>query len=441
MKFKKLTKQLLPILLFSSICGSCTIDDNAKTDVLQQKPEASINVSLTTRSTDPNATETELMIKTAYVYIYNSLGVLENRDNVLITGSIMSSGNTLNKQWLVVTGVKDIYVVTNPDTELATRLTGSLTKAQLLQLITDQSGWNVSSFASRGMLMSGHTNINVNTTNATANVAIGRRHARIDFQLKTADDLTGSAVKLKSVTLKEQEQVGAVIATGTSSYDAYTQKSSATNELTPAVTIGAAFTPAALTSFYTYPRPAAHNSAALCLQMVVDINGTEKVIDVYINSGALNGNTANDPNQSLEISSNFIYRVQATLYRKTVDVGIALYDWEDQPVNAPIYGATLAVDKVDVKMDCAIIKDRTLVISYKSNTNATVSVVTEQPSWLTIAPSAETFPNLSGTITLTHNGAVAATVLTANQVAIIKVTAGGISRQIKVHWVLVDTVN
>ena len=70
---------------------------------------------------DANAVDTERLIKSAYVYIYNAAtDKLENEYETLVPargdGSYIDAAYILNRKWRVKAGDKKVYVVINPQT-------------------------------------------------------------------------------------------------------------------------------------------------------------------------------------------------------------------------------------------------------------------------------------------------------------------------------------
>lgn len=380
-------------------------------------------------NTDPNASEKELIVKSAYVFIYNASGVLENPDEMAVTtpvtpgGEVIDADKRLNRTWEVIVGNKDIYVVVNPDPELTARLVSTLTRTELVNLLTARSGFNVGDFETQGMLMTGHAFVAVDIGNSSVQMTVKRRHARIDLLLRKVEELTEDAV-LRSVTLVAQEQVGLVFEAGTGTYADYSAKADQTITLVGGVTIAPVFN-GVITDFYTYPRPAApDNLTSLALEMVIAVNGIERTITAYLNTAALEGNTGNNPDLPLAIDANMIYQVGVTLSRQSEDIVLDILDWSDAETDTPIYGTTLRVSRSVVVMDFNILGGRTAVVTYDSSNNQPVSVVVTVPqSWLSVTSD-------SGSVTLTHVGT--STIPGAD--AVITLTSGNVSRTITAKW-------
>lgn len=416
---------VIAVALF--LCG-CTVGENAEPGTAGAK-KVSMQIGLYTRALNggEGTAEQESMVRSAYVFIFNNAGVLENRGDIAITtGEVIDADQKLNKIWTVHEGDKEIYIVANPDTELALRLTSSLTKTQLLKLFTNQSGFDPAGFAARGMLMTGRASAAVSELNKQIDIPVYRRHARIDLLLKKEDGLTANVV-LKSVKLADQEQAGIVFAAGTTAYSGYSGKADQTNTMSLAIVDD--FSAEVPTSFYTYPRPAApENMRAMRLEMVVEIDGEGKMLPVYINSGALDGRAANDPDLPLAIFGNTVYQVKATLTRQSVDVALTIFDWENAHVTTPIHGTTLWVERSKITMDSS----GTASVGYRADAAVSIDVTTTQP-WLNVSYTS----GLSeGTITLTHVG----TSQTAQPDAVITLRAGNITRTITVAWSAVSVV-
>lgn len=102
-------------------------------------------------------------------------------------------------------------------------------------------------------------------------------------------------------------------------------------------------------SYYTLPQ--LDLSVPVRFDLDITYGGRNMIVPVYINSGALNGNTANDATKPLNIEANKIYFVQATLSRQNIDLEVTIRDWDDQAVKGDIAGSMLSVSQSRVVMD------------------------------------------------------------------------------------------
>ena len=351
---------------------------------------------------DPNALLEELEIASAYVYIFNAGGYLENLEAVEIplnttTGEAIDSGNNLNRTWTVLQGQKNIYVLINPGTMLLHNglqpdlASYPFTERELLSLRNSASTFDsdFSGTKPEGLLMSGKVHVDVSGTAQTVTIPVARRYAAIEFELCKKADLTDVAVKLNKATLVSQNICDYAFA---EQGNLSVLKEVITNRsvsLSPNYRI--------VGSYYTLPQLAL--SGPVRFDLDITYGGRNMVVPVYINSGALNGNTANDATKPLNIEANKIYLVKATLSRQNIDLEVTIRDWDDQAVKGDIAGSMLAVSHSTVAMDWWNLGQRfDAMVDYTSdgtvsfvgyvlkNTNGTDASITidgsNLPSWL-----------------------------------------------------------
>lgn len=302
---------------------------------------------------DPNASANETAVKSAWVYIFNEHGVLENPGKTAVpltsSGEAADAAGRLNRTWRVTVGRKDVYVLLN-----AGHLTRSGTavdlsaytpysKAELETLMTDPANFaaDFPTVGSAGMLMSGKLSVNVSSAASVATVPVARRYARIDLNLRRKADLAGAAVVVRSVTLENRRETARAFAPAVENTGADVVCLNNHDD----VTIGAGTTDyTAVTSFYTMPRTGAAKAA--CLKVAVSIDGKDYTLPVYINSGALGGNTANDEDLPLDITENKVYKVDVTLGRQVSTVSMNILEWDGVTVDGDIHGSSLVVDSL-----------------------------------------------------------------------------------------------
>ena len=346
-------------LLLAGMLTGCMKDD---TTVAVGEGDATIQIQLQTYAvnSDSNAAgDAELIVKSAYVFIFNEYGVLENAGNTAVgtptaTGEVIDASGTLNASWKVYAGTKDLYVVANPGQELSGRLatmsaTNGLDKATLEAVMTAEDKFleDVAAFATKGMIMSGKTEAApVSGSGTKITVPLRRRHARIDLHMRRAKDLEGAEVKVKGVKLKDQiRKTYAFDISSAAASTAYAEeKTLATNIATQQNTEGewsATLTDyTSVTSFYSFERAVGGSVKAVCLEVTLTINGVDKVVPVYICSTAIGTDcTGNDENRPVKIEGNYVYRVLATLGRQSTDVALNIVDWADAPVAGDISGS------------------------------------------------------------------------------------------------------
>ncbi|WP_162272058.1 hypothetical protein [Alistipes provencensis] len=339
------------ILLLSAVFYGCAKDSTYGGD-----KTVDMQLALDTYAVgdDPNASsDNEELIKSAWVYIFNENGVLENPGKTAVpvasSGEAADGNGRLNHTWRVTVGPKDIYVLLN-----AGRLTregrvvdldtyNPFSKAELESLITDPTAFAADFPASgnAGMLMSGKLGTTVSAATSLVSVPVARRYARIDLNLRRKADLTGAAVVVKSTTLKNRREKAYVLAPVTESTGDDVVYLNDHGD----VAVGASLTDyTAVTSFYTMPRTGA--SKAACLELVVGIDGRDYTLPVYLNRGALGGGTGNNENLPLDISANKVYKVDVSIERQSFTIAMEILEWNETSVNGDVNGSSLALDSV-----------------------------------------------------------------------------------------------
>lgn len=372
-------------LLLAGVLTGCMKDD---TTVALGEGDVTIQIQLQTYAvnSDSNAAgDAELIVKSAYVFIFNEYGVLENAGKTAVgtptaTGEVIDSSGTLNASWKVYAGTKDVYVIANPGQELSGRLatmsaTNGLDKATLEAVMTAEDKFleDVAAFATKGMIMSGKTEAApVSGSGTKITVPLKRRHARIDLHMRRAKDLEGAEVKVKGVKLKDQiRKTYAFESSSAASSTAYAEeKTLATNIATQQNTEGewsATLTDyTSVTSFYSFERAVGGSVKAVCLEVTLTINGVDKMVPVYICLTAIGTDcTGNDENRPVKIEGNYVYRVLATLGRQSTDAALNIVDWADAPVAGDISGSEFDLPgRVELSKN-----NPTLAIDYSASQN------------------------------------------------------------------------
>lgn len=320
---------------------------------------------------DANARTGEDKIFSAMVYIYQAgtdkLDNADSREVSVLTsiGEVVDNTGKLNKTWRVPVGNKDVYVVANPHPELKTRLTASLTQAQLQALLTanDVPQFKVATanIGTQGMLMSGKkTGIAVSPEFAkvTGTVEVTRRMARIEFMLRKSKELEGSTVQVTKLTYKGLAHYGSVYplstipnaVTATSYEEVFAATTISAQQATAGAWSGTAADYTPVTYYYSYERAA--GTKAVELMMTVNIDGKEFNLPVYLCSTSIGSNkTGNDENKPVALEPNKIYRVMGTLGKQTTDITLDILDWNDVNINGDIYGSELAVSQSRILLD------------------------------------------------------------------------------------------
>ncbi|MBS4767034.1 hypothetical protein KG007_12595 [Alistipes sp. kh20] len=339
------------VFLLAAGLGGCIKDNASAGD--DKTVDMVLSLDTYAGSSDPNASANEVAVKSARVYIFNESGVLENPGQTSVpltpSGEVTDGSDRLNRTWRVTVGKKDIYVLLNAGRILRSGTAIDLasynpySKAELDALMTDPTTFatDFPAAGSAGMLMSGKLGTTVSTATSTVSIPVERRYARIDLSLRRKAGLAGAAVIVKKTTFKNRREKAHAFAPATENTGADVIYQNTHGN----VTVGASTTEyTAVTSFYTLPRTGA--SKAACLELAIAIDGKDYTLPVYINSGALGGNTGNDENLPLDITANKVYKIDVSLDRQSVTVAMDILEWDEEPVNGNIQGSSLIVDSV-----------------------------------------------------------------------------------------------
>lgn len=288
--------------------------------------------------------DSESTIHSAYVYIFNPGGILENPGNIAVSGSsVIDGAGNLDASWTVPVGKKKVYVITNPPASMESRIpvSGSPdenTVTSLMALHTDFAS-DLEATKTKGFLMTGVKEINVTNEGSSADMEIEHRHAKIELNIRPSADMSDDAVTVKSVALirqnwdltffgeaavqqqedKEVQEVNMPLQNGTEEYTH-------------------------VCSFYTGPRPVSIDTRPLALDIELDINGVNDHYLVYLNTGATGGGTVNADENPIAIESNHLYRINTTLSQQSISFGITVEDWTDEAVEGNIGGADIGID-------------------------------------------------------------------------------------------------
>ncbi|MDD2594289.1 MAG: hypothetical protein PHD11_00545 [Bacteroidales bacterium] len=421
---------IIILLLCMVLTSGCVWESYAPEE---GKGDANIGMELSTyavNSGDANALEHELIIKKAYVFIYNAAGVLENAGKTKVstltsTGEVIDAAKKLNATWRVIGGNKDIYVVVNPGRIMSERLEHPAIfsdKTTLENVVINEEAFaeDVSAFADSGMVMTTKISAFAVSSDTTVQAVVKRRHGRIDLSVRKAKDLEGATVIVKSVKLKKGQTHMTDLFDFADHLTGAGRHFEETKSMTDTVTAqqatagswsGTASDYTAITRFYTfeYHKNGPTDTLSACLEMTVSVNGVDKVIPVYICTTAQGANqTGNDANKPVWVKANTIYRVMATLTKGTVDVALNILDWNDQPINGDIPGTTLNVSKSKIVMDWWNL-GKSFSTNFSFNSDGKVSLdgyysngskLTTLPTWLSITEP--TLPAQTGTFTLTY---------------------------------------
>lgn len=310
-------------------------------------------------NSDPVALPNELAITSAYVYIFNDAGYLENAEEVEVpldasTGEAVDAANNLNRSWFVFRGRKTIYVLLNPGTLLLddgsqpNLASYNFTEEKLLSLRNDPARFDTEfSKTSASMLMSGMVEVEASTASQHVNVTVARRYAVIELRVRKKSDIADFPLKFNKATVVSQNTCDYAFAKQGNLHDLRQP----TYNRTFVIPIGYR----SVADYYTMPQT--NLTTPVRVDLDITYNGQDMTLPAYINRGALNGNTANDETLPLDIEANKIYAVDITIKQQNIDVEVNILDWTDRSVNGDIYGASLSV----TNDECLIYEDGTRV--------------------------------------------------------------------------------
>lgn len=329
----------LPLLV-----AGCVKDD-LSSEVTGGRQE--LRLSLPVYMADPNATTDESAIRSVYVYIFNENDVLENSGSVVVSGTpLLDDTGVLNASWRVTAGEKTIFVIANPPASIAAGLptANPVAKGDIEGQSAGRGDFleDLKKLAARGLVMTGNVQTTVPTGDVphTASVSIARRHARIDLNLRPSEEMIDRRITIKKATLRRQNW----------NLPLFRNPSGATEDSESRsidVQVGAdAGHYTSVCSFYTGMRPLKADTKPLCLDLETEIDGKTIPMQVFLNTGALNGGTANEDKNPIGIEPNHIYRIDGTITPRTTSFEIGIQDWTDEKVNGDIGGSTLELDSV-----------------------------------------------------------------------------------------------
>lgn len=353
--------KLCCLSLLATLLNAC-VKDNTSVIAGDDGETVELALSLDTyaMNADENALDPEKGLYSACVYIFNAGGVLENPGETFLQTAdengynILDSSNKFKYSWNVTTGVKRIYVILNPTywidlngTKIITSQFTPQNEEEVKSLKTDTFYFSsdykpidgTESSYTNSMLISGvlEATVPASDTQVILTVPVARRYARIDLSLRPGSTLIKNT-GIKEIVLKNTRMTAHLITPLTESTG--TDSSYSLSYETP-IPVGMDGSPTLIIRYYTMPRIGAEKAA--CLHIEAQIGEKNYPFDIYINSGALNGNKENDENRPLDIVANKIYKVVATLNDPGIDVGVSVLDWKDQSIGGDIYGAAINV--------------------------------------------------------------------------------------------------
>ncbi len=213
---KRFYNILLQLVLLSILASGCVKSSQEEGVLGNDDVDLSIGISRAAANSNGLAVAEEMSIESAYVYIFNSSGVLENSGNTAVTGLPVSvdappASDLLNHKWRVKEGRKSIYVILNPK-QLTQVLAGwnPSSAADVKALVTTDvraDGLTLfnSSASGGSKLMTGSAeNILVSTSDGkkTVEVDVDRRYAGFELHLRRSAALAAASVKVKEIRIR-----------------------------------------------------------------------------------------------------------------------------------------------------------------------------------------------------------------------------------------------
>lgn len=370
---------LLLAIAFLSM-GSCA--ENPAQDASQGK-QINLGLNLGTYALgddDPNAYPHEKKISNLYVFIYNSQGLLENLNNTKVSpasdGSLVDASGRVNGTWRVYEGAKQIYVLANVadpnhmlsaanDTWLPTNMLDNPTIDMLKDICTVDHFFDSNYFENqhngtwKGGLMSGSKTVDVSAATDDVTIPLHRRYARIDLQVRKAPELADATVTIeggafnafaRQMTLLQRVPEWDWTLYGTVSFQSSLtvgwEYARVDTRIDGGSNDGESF------ELYSAPYLASIAQAGgqiIHLELKVKVNGRDEIYTIYLVRTGPDGKQ--DLTQPLDVEGNKIYKINATLNRRSVDVDIKIMDWDDQNIQGDIAGSTLSVSESRVVMD------------------------------------------------------------------------------------------
>lgn len=333
LKVKGYIKQWLPLVAFLLITTACQEEGVLLSDD-ESGARIPLKVSAMLATSDVNAMEEELLVRSAFVFIYNKKGELENAGETEVPVNKISSVNgkiNINYEWLVRSGEKDIYVVINPPIELKDDLKQTLSISQLRTLVaTDFSIYETGVIdPNQGGLMSGYGRAEVTGSSfTTAPIRVARRYARVELYFRKDPSLASVKLRIEGVSLQYYSSWVRLF----ESYPEWSGNTLYEQSVFPDLVIDNTENYVQLDrNFYMMPRPVeASLSKGLPILVILyeSING---VGATEIPLAELNANKEFDWGRPLPIEGNTIYRVNVTLTPRKEDVRVELtvLPWEE----------------------------------------------------------------------------------------------------------------
>lgn len=206
LKVKGYIKQWLPLVAFLLITTACQ-EEGVLLSGDESGARIPLKVSAMLATSDANATEEELLVRSAFVFIYNTEDKLENAGETEVPVNKISSVNgkiNISYEWLISSGEKNIYVVLNPPSREAEWLKQTPSISELHGVIaSDFSIYETGVIdPNQGGLMSGYNRAKVTGSSfTTVPIYVFRRYARLELYFRKSPELSSVKTRISSVTL------------------------------------------------------------------------------------------------------------------------------------------------------------------------------------------------------------------------------------------------
>lgn len=327
------------------VCTGC-MQNEIYEEIKNDSKNINLQLSITRAVANTNglAKAEEINVASAYVYIFNSDGALENVGqtkviNTPVLQSMNSTTDQINRLWHVKEGIKSIYVILNPqnlEKDLDTWEPVSANDIKEL-VTTDNRNDGIKLFngkvEGKTKLMTGYKENLMITGNGgfgSVVIPIERRYAALELDLRKSaligGDVTVTKVTVSNLTWQSKlfdfsplwtggatdENGGEIISYKDMNVTIPTNYTSVSFAKTGDII--------APERFYMSPRPVSVSGTNIpCIDILANVSGKEKTYKAYLTE-LTDGKC--DLSKPLAIEANTIYKIQATLTPKLDDLYI-----------------------------------------------------------------------------------------------------------------------
>lgn len=327
------------------VCTGC-MQNEIYEEIKNDSKNINLQLSITRAVANTNglAKAEEINVASAYVYIFNSDGALENVGqtkviNTPVLQSMNSTTDQINRLWHVKEGIKSIYVILNPqnlEKDLDTWEPVSTNEIREL-VTTDNRNDGIKLFngkvEGKTKLMTGYKEnlmITGNGGSGSVVIPIERRYAALELDLRKSaligGDVTVTKVTVSNLTWQSKlfdfsplwtggatdENGGEIISYKDMNVTIPTNYTSVSFAKTGDII--------APERFYMSPRPVSVSGTNIpCIDIVANVSGKEKTYKAYLTE-LTDGKC--DLSKPLAVEANTIYKIQATLTPKLDDLYI-----------------------------------------------------------------------------------------------------------------------